>query len=106
MVFIARPTKSKVDRASFVILWVAIGLFIAAGICFALAFMFVLLSETGVPPTYTLGELGTAIGVLGMIVFPFFVLLQLWDIHRKHRKLQESPDDNDIDSEYGTAGGS
>lgn len=87
-----RRFRSRLDAASIVVLSIAVLFFLMAAVTYVLSVTLFTLIE-GPPPLFTLGELGTLFGIIGMIMVPIFIIIAVTVSVRERRKKTG----NDID---------
>lgn len=87
-----RQTGSKLDTAAIVVLSIAILFFLMSAASYLLSAILFTLIE-GPPPLFTIGEIGTLFGIIGMIMVPIFIIIAVTVAVRERRKKTG----NDID---------
>ena len=87
-----RRVRSKLDIASIVVLSIAVLFFLMSAVTYLLSVTVFAIIE-GPPLLFTLGELGTLFGIIGMVMVPIFITISVTVAVRERRKKTG----NDID---------
>lgn len=90
---------------SIVLIALAASLFLIAATSYLVA-VILLVTNHGVAPTFTLGDIGNFAGIGGMIIVPLFVVSAVTVTWRENRREKKTGQDIDAETEHGTAGSS